>query len=419
MPSFSDFKLNKQLWSAIEEAGFTTPTEIQQKAIPHILAGSDVLGIAQTGTGKTAAYVIPTLMKIKYAQGEDPRALIVVPTRELAFQVRDHIQLLSKYTDLRSVVLVGGTGTKSQSDALEKGVDLVIATPGRLMDMYLSGKLNLKKLQVFILDEAERLLDMGFKPQIDRILEVMPRKRQNLLFSATWSDKVRRISDDFLLAPVEIHVQPEVKTVKTVTQQVYFVPNLKTKINLLELLMTKEGFNKVMIFCKTKETATNISKYLTRKYGEEKVRVIHGNKDQNTRMNAMKAFSDDQIDYLVATDVAARGIDIRKISHVINFDVPLVYEDYIHRIGRTGRAEATGDSITFCSPNDEWHLKKIEKLIGQKIPVAEIPGEVNIESTPFEELQDMRRDIDAQRRKDDPEFQGAFHEKKWKKDKKK
>lgn len=419
MNGFADFKLNKQLWSAIGEAGFVRPTEIQLKAIPHILAGSDVLGIAQTGTGKTAAYVIPALMKIKYAQGEDPRALIVVPTRELAFQVRDHISMLAKYTDLRTVVLVGGTGTKSQTDTLKDGVDIVIATPGRLMDMYLSGKLNLKKLQLLILDEAERLLDMGFKPQIDRILEVVPRKRQNLLFSATWSDKVRRISEDFLLAPVEIHVQPEVKTVKSVSQKLYYVPNLKTKINLLEYLMVEEDLRKVMIFCKTKEVATNISKYLARKYGEEKVRVIHGNKDQNTRMNAMKAFSDEQVDFLVATDVAARGIDIRKISHVINFDVPLVYEDYIHRIGRTGRAEETGDSITFCSPNDEWHLRKIEKLIGQRIPVEELPADLNVEQTPFEELQNMRRDIDAQRRKDDPEFQGAFHEKKWKKDKKK
>lgn len=416
--TFNDFKLNKQLYNAIAEAGFVTPTEIQEKAIPHILSGVDVLGIAQTGTGKTAAYVIPTLYRIKYAQGDDPRALIVVPTHELAYQVQDHILVLSKYTDLRTVVLVGGTGTKTQMDTLKAGVDIVIATPGRLMDMYLSGNLNLKKIQVFILDEAERLLDMGFKPQIDRILEVMPRKKQNLLFSATWSEKVRKISQDFLLAPVEVRVQPEVKTVKSVTQKVYFVPNLRTKINLLEHLLAKEGFTKVMIFCKTKEVATNISKYLSRKYGEERVRVIHGNKDQNTRMNAMKAFSENEIDYLVATDVAARGIDIRKITHVINFDVPLVYEDYVHRIGRTGRAEEIGDSITFCAPNDEWHFKKIQKLIGQKVPIELIPEGVTIEETPFEELQNIRRDIDMQKRKDDPEFQGAFHEKKWKKAKK-
>ena len=184
-------------------------------------------------------------------------------------------------------------------------------------------------------------------------------------------------------------------------------------------MLAKEGYSKVMIFCKTKTVATNISKYMERRYGAEKVRVIHGNKDQNTRMNAMKAFSDDEVCCLVSTDVAARGIDIRNVTHVINFDVPLVYEDYIHRIGRTGRAEQIGDSITFCGPNDSWHLKKIEKLIKQRIPVLEIPVEVNIEPTPYEEEQIMRREVDAQRKKDDPEFQGAFHEKKWKLKKKK
>ena len=414
MTTFADFKLNKQLWNAIVDAGYTIPTEIQEKAIPQILAGVDVLGVAQTGTGKTAAYLIPTIMKIKYAQGNDPRALIVVPTRELAMQVKEHIEMLGKYTDLRSVTLVGGTGMKTQKDTLKEGVDIVVATPGRLMDLYLAGHLQLRSIQLFILDEAERLLDMGFKPQVDRILEVISRKRQNLLFSATWSEKVRRISEDFLLEPTEIHVSPEVKTVKSVSQKVIFVPNLKTKINLLEHLLMNEAFNKVMIFCKTKTVATNISKYLHRKYGEEKVRVIHGNKDQNTRINAMKAFSDDQVTCLVATDVAARGIDIKSISHVINFNVPLVYEDYVHRIGRTGRAEMLGDSITFCAPNDEWHLKKIEKLIHQKIPVESIPVEVKIEETPFEEMQVILRDIDMQRRKDDPSFQGAFHEKKWK-----
>lgn len=414
MTTFADFKLNKQLWNAIVDAGYTVPTEIQEKAIPQILAGVDVLGVAQTGTGKTAAYLIPTIMKIKYAQGQDPRALIVVPTRELAMQVKEHIEMLGKYTDLRSVTLVGGTGMKTQKDTLKEGVDIVVATPGRLMDLYLAGHLQLRSIQLFILDEAERLLDMGFKPQVDRILEVISRKRQNLLFSATWSEKVRKISEDFLLEPTEIHISPEVKTVKSVSQKVIFVPNLKTKINLLEHLLMNKAFNKVMIFCKTKTVATNISKYLHRKYGEEKVRVIHGNKDQNTRINAMKAFSDDQVTCLVATDVAARGIDIKSISHVINFDVPLVYEDYVHRIGRTGRAEMLGDSITFCAPNDEWHFKKIEKLIHQKIPVESIPVEVKIEETPFEEMQVMLRDIDMQRRKDDPSFQGAFHEKKWK-----
>lgn len=409
---FSDFKLNRQLWNAIADAGFEHPTEIQEKAIPLILQGHDVLGIAQTGTGKTAAYLIPVIFKIKYAQGEDPRALIVVPTHELALQVNEHVKLIAKYTDIRSVALVGGTGMKSQKDSLKGGIDIVVATPGRLMDLYLSGHLNLKEVGIFIMDEAERLLDMGFKNQIGRILEVIKRKRQNLLFSATWSDKVKRISEEFLVGPVEVRIAPEIITVKSVSQKLYYVPNLKTKINLLENLISDSAFLKVIIFCKTKSTATNIAKYIERKYGEAKVRLIHGNKDQNTRLNAMKNFSEMDIPYLVTTDVASRGIDIRDVTHVINLDVPLIYEDYIHRIGRTGRASRTGDSITFCAPNDIYHLKKIQKLIGQKIPVVPIPEEVEITETPFEENQVIMREVDMQRRKEDPEYQGAFHEKK-------
>lgn len=412
MSSFSDFKLNKQLWNAISDAGFERPTPIQEKAIPLILQGQDVLGISQTGTGKTAAYLIPIIYKIKYAQGNDPRVLIVVPTHELAIQVKQQATDLAKYTDLRTVALVGGTGMKSQKDTLKEGVDIVVATPGRMMDLYHSSHLNLKLISVFVMDEAERLLDMGFKNQIGKILDVISRKRQNLLFSATWSDKVRSISEEFLVGPVEVRISPEVITVKSVSQKVFFVPNMRTKINLLEYLFRDENLSRVIIFCKTKSSATNISKYLSRKHGEGSVRLIHGNKDQNTRLNAMKMFSEEKIPYLVTTDIAARGIDIKGVTHVINFDVPLVYEDYIHRIGRTGRAERTGDSITFCAPHDEYHLKKIQKLIGQKIPIENLPDDIDVEDTPFEEKQLMDREIDMQRRKEDPDFKGAFHDKK-------
>lgn len=410
--SFTDFKLNKQLWSAIADAGFEVPTAIQQKAIPQILAGHDILGIAQTGTGKTAAYLLPLIMRIKYAQGDDPRALILVPTRELVIQVVEHVKMFARYTDLRVVGLYGGVGVKQQKAELENGVDILVATPGRLMDLYLPGHVHLKYIQVFVMDEAERLLDMGFKPQIDRILEVVPRKRQNLLFTATWNDRVKLIADDFLKMPMEIQIAPEVKTAKTVSQSVYFVPNLKTKINLLDHLLSDMTWDRVIIFCKTKDTATNIFRYFSRKHGEDYVRVIHGNKSQNTRLNSINAFREGEVRILVTTDVCARGIDIQDVSHVINFDVPLIYQDYIHRIGRTGRAESTGDSVTFCAPHDEYHLKKIQKLIGQKIPVKKMPKHVEISTTPYEEQQIMLKEIDAQRKKDDPEFQGAFHEKK-------
>ncbi|MFM2136834.1 MAG: hypothetical protein RL021_2234 [Bacteroidota bacterium] len=411
---FDQFRLNKQLLNAIAEAGYVTPTPVQAKAIPVVLGGQDVLGVAQTGTGKTAAYLLPLLMKIKYAQGHDPRALILVPTRELVVQVQEQIALLGKYTDLRTVGLYGGVGPKTQIETIEKGADILVATPGRLMDIYLAGHITLKKIEVFVMDEAERLLDMGFKPQINRILEVVSRKRQNLLFTATWSNRVKRIAEDFLVGPTEIRIEPEVRTAKTVSQEVYFVPNIKTKIRLLEHLLGSVS-TKTILFCKTKDAASDVAKFLGRKFGEEYVKVIHGNKAQATRMNAIRSFREENVRFLVTTDVAARGIDIPDVKLVVNFDVPLVYEDYIHRIGRTGRIFNTGASVTFCSPQDEYHLGKIEKLIGEKIPVIPMPEDVEVSETPFQERQDQLREIDAQRKKEDPDFRGAFHEKKRKK----
>jgi ATP-dependent RNA helicase RhlE len=410
--SFSDFKLNKQILSAVADAGFQHPMPVQQKAIPLILAGHDLMGIAQTGTGKTAAYLLPMLMKIKFAEGNLPRGLILVPTRELVMQVHEQLKLFAKNTDLRYAALSGGVGTKSQIETLEKGTDILIATPGRLLELYFSGHLILKQLKMFVMDEAERLLDMGFKKQVNGILDIVPRKRQNILFSATMSENVKAVADNFLDMPMIVQIAPEVKTAKGISQALYHVPNLKTKINLLDYFLHDENFSRVIVFCKTKNTATNVFKYLGRKFGEDTVRVIHGNKDQNTRINAFKAFKEGLIRALITTDVAARGIDVTDVSHVINFDVPLVYEDYIHRIGRTGRAFQKGDSITFCSPADEYHIKKIQKLIGQKIPVQKIPAQIEIEDTPFEEKQLMLREIDSQRKKEDPDYQGAFQEKK-------
>jgi ATP-dependent RNA helicase RhlE len=352
------------------------------------------------------------LMKIKFAEGTFPRGIILVPTRELAVQVTNHLKLFSTYTDLRYLAVYGGVGTKPQVEALEKGIDILIATPGRLLELYFSGHLILKHLKMFVMDEAERLLDMGFKKQINSILDVVPRKRQNILFSATMSDNVKAVAENFLDMPMVVEIAPELKTAKGISQVLYRVPNLKTKINLLDFFLTDEKFNRVIVFCKTKNTATNVFKYLSRKYGEEKVRVIHGNKDQNTRINAFRDFKEGGIRVLITTDVVARGIDITEVSHVINFDVPLVYEDYIHRIGRTGRALRKGDSIIFSGPADDYHIKKIQKLIGQKIAVADLPEEIVIEETPFEENQAVLREIDAQRKKEDPDYQGAFQEKK-------
>ena len=410
--TFSDFKLNKQLLNAVAEAGYDEPTEIQQKAIPILLAGHDLLGIAPTGTGKTAAFVLPMLMKVKYAQGNEPRAVILAPTRELVLQIEEVVKELSRYTDLRTVALYGGTGMKTQADKVVAGADILVATPGRFLDIYRAGSLPTRSIKILIMDEADKMMDMGFMHQINSILEVIPVKRQNALFSATMPDKVVRLSENFLEFPERVEVAPQSTTAETVDQLLYEVPNYKTKINLLlYLLSQEERFNRVIVFTKTKKVADDLSKYLGRKLMQE-VRVIHANKGQNTRINAMEAFKEGDVQVLVATDVASRGIDVSLVSHVINFDVPIIYEDYVHRIGRTGRAHQSGEAITFMNPAEEYHIGKIEALIRQPIPRAFLPADLTIGETPFAEQQLMAREIDEQKRKENPDFKGAFHEKK-------
>jgi ATP-dependent RNA helicase RhlE len=410
---FEEFNLNRQILNAVEDAGFTVATPIQEKAIAPVLSGQDICGIAETGTGKTAAYVLPMLMQLKYAQGEAARALILAPTRELAMQIAEHVQMFSKYTDLRSAVIYGGLGPKTQIAKLKEGVDLIIATPGRFLDLYLAGHINTQYIKFLVLDEADKMMDMGFIGSIHRILEVVPRRRQNLLFSATMSDLVQKIAGDFLKHPTIIEASLQATPAATVTQSLYEVPNFKTKINLLQnLLKSDEEVKRLIIFCKTKTVADNIHSFIERRFGAEAVRVIHANKGQNTRINSINSFKEGNVRVLVATDVASRGIDVSEVSHVINFDVPIIIEDYVHRIGRTGRAFSSGIAITFCTEAEKYYIKKIEKLIRQTIPVVALPADVFVEETPYEERQNMAKEIDLQKRKDDPNFMGAFHEKK-------
>lgn len=410
--TFEDLKLNRQILNAIEEAGYESPTPIQSKAIPLAMAGHDVLGIAQTGTGKTAAYLLPLIMKVKYAQGEDPRALILAPTRELAMQIANELEIFAKFTDLRKVLLIGGVGIKPQVEAVEQGVDIIVATPGRFLDVYLKGVMNLKQLKVMVMDEADKMMDMGFMPQIRRILEIIPTKRQNLLFSATMPDKVLRLSEEFLEFPEQVEITPQATPVESVAQWLYEVPNFKTKINLLNfLLQDRERFHRVMIFVKTRRNAESLFKYLDRKT-EDEIRAIHANKDQNTRINAMEAFKEGNVRVLVTTDVTARGIDVDDVSHVINFDIPLIYEDYVHRIGRTGRIFKVGEAISFASPMEMLHIEKIENLIRIQIPRKKMPKDVAVEDTSYKESQEMAKALDDAKKKMDPNFKGAFHEKK-------
>lgn len=408
---FEDLKITRQFLDAIEESGYTEPTEIQQLAIPRIMAGQDLIGIAQTGTGKTAAYLLPLLQTLKYHQGTEPRCLILVPTKELAVQVEETIRSLSSYTDLRWVALYGGIGPKAQIVKLIAGVDLMVATPGRFLELYSKGHIPTRKIKHVVLDECDRMMDMGFWPQLRDIQEKMPQKKQQLLFSATFPEKVERLSENFLLFPSRVEASPPATPATTVEQYLYEVPNFRTRLSLLQHLLTDEDFNRVMVFVKTKEEATQISKYFERiEIGE--VRLLHSNKGQNARINAIGDFKNGDVRLLISTDVTARGIDVFEVSHVINFNIPTHYEDYVHRIGRTGRAFKTGVAISFMDFSEEYHIGKIEKLIKQKIERKPFPEGVDQYVTPKEETQNMNREVDRQKRLENPEFKGAFHEKK-------
>ncbi len=418
---FEDFQLNPQLLRALGDLGFDKPTPIQQKVIPLVMAGHDVLGIAQTGTGKTAAYVLPLLMKVRYAREDTPRALILAPTKELAVQIDQHIRQFAVYTDLRPACLYGGVGPTAQIKAIEAGLDILTATPGRFLDIYRRGVLDTRQIKTLVLDEADRMMDMGFMPQIRQILEKIPVKRQNLLFSATFPPKVQKLSEEFLEFPQKVEITPQATVAATVEQCFYRTPNLKTKINLLEHLLSDPALVRVLIFTRTRENANNVYKFLERK-GTGGVRVIHANKGQNTRMNAYRDFSEGKVRILVSTDVAARGLDISKVTHVINFDLPLVYEEYVHRIGRAGRAGEAGTAITFANEAEMYRLGEIEKIIRENIPEKQLPPDLLEEKTDKREQQQMALEIDRFKRGQDPGFKGAFHEKKtrlWQKKKRK
>jgi ATP-dependent RNA helicase RhlE len=412
--AFSPFGFNKQILTSIKECGFEYPTPVQQQAIPKILAGRQVIGIAHTGTGKTAAYLLPLIKMTGYPQGDVPRTLIVVPVHELCIQVQQAAASLARYTGLRMAAVYGGGSLKAQRELLKAGCDFVIGTPGRLLELYQEQTLILKKIKYLVVDEADKMLDMGFLPQLNKLMEVIPVKRQNLLFSATMNEKVKKLAENFIDFPEYVEIHQEQKVAPGVEQTIFSIPNFSSKVKFLIRLLTDEpdSMTKVMIFCRTKAIAKKLSDLLKISFGENQVRRIDGNMQQQSRINAVNALNEGAVRMLVATDIASRGLDIRNVSHVINFDVPLVYDDYIHRIGRTGRVFTKGSSITFCTEADSWHWKKIEKLTGKKIPFTPLPDDFETEKTPYEEQQLMNREIDAQKKKDNPEYRGAFHEKK-------
>ena len=409
--TWQDLGLTSQFVRILLEQGYTHPTIVQEKCIPSIMAGQKVIGISHTGTGKTAAYLLPLLGKLKFAQGTMPRLLVLVPTKELAIQIEKYCKLLCAYTDLRTVGLFGGTGPKTQINVLKEGVDILIATPGRFLELYRMNCIATKLIKTLVIDEADRMMDMNFIPQIRKILEVLPSKRQDLLFSATFSSKVEKMAHEFIDFPVKIEVTPQSSVTRQVHQVLYLTPNLHTKLNLLTHLLGDPDFKRIIIFCRTKENVKNITKYLERSEVGT-TRSIHSNKSQNARINSLNDFQNGLIRILISTDVSARGLDIKDVSHVINFDVPILYEDYTHRIGRTGRAFNTGEAITFVTPEDIYHTHKIEALIGEKIPKLNLPEGVAISETPVHEAHKRARELDRQKRIIDPSFKGAFHERK-------
>ncbi|HRG24107.1 MAG TPA: DEAD/DEAH box helicase [Chitinophagaceae bacterium] len=379
--AFRKLALTEPVLKALAHEGYTTPTPIQQQAIPFILQGKDLLGCAQTGTGKTAAFAIPILelMQAQKPLGPGIKVLVLTPTRELAIQIDESFAAYGRYAGIRHTVIFGGVSQHSQVNELRRGVDILVATPGRLLDLMQQGFIHLDKLQIFVLDEADRMLDMGFIHDVKKVIAKLPAKRQTLFFSATMPPEIQKLADVLLKHPAKVEVTPPSSTVDKIAQQLYFVAK-KEKPELLIHLLSDPEIKTTLVFTRTKHGADKVVKILQK--FQIRSAAIHGNKSQNARQNALADFKNGTIRVLVATDIAARGIDIDELSHVINFDLPDVPETYVHRIGRTGRAGNEGIAISFCSADEREELRDIQKLIGKQIPVvAEHPFTANAHMT--------------------------------------
>ena len=376
--TFDELNLAPAILKAVREQGYETPTPIQAQAIPAVLEGHDLLGGAQTGTGKTAAFTLPMLHKLnagtsrKNKFGKDGvAALVLTPTRELAAQVEESIRTYGKYLQLTSTVIFGGVGMNPQVDRIKRGVDILVATPGRLLDLQQQGNLDLSTVEILVLDEADRMLDMGFLPDVKKILALMPKEKQSLLFSATFSDEIRDLANGLLKNPQSIQVTPRNTTVQRITQYVHPVSRAKKK-QLLAHVIKEHDWSQVLVFTRTKFGANNVAEFLT-KNGINAM-ALHGNKSQSARTQALGGFKSGDIRALVATDIAARGIDIDDLPHVVNFEIPNVPEDYVHRIGRTGRAGAEGQAVSFVCLDEEGFMKEIERFTKQQIPTRVVEG---------------------------------------------
>jgi len=375
---FEDLNLNRPLFSALDDLGFVQPTTIQHRVFPLVMSGRDVCGIAQTGTGKTLAYLLPCLRQWNYSKDKAPQILIIVPTRELVAQVVANTQALGKYMSLIVVGVYGGANINTQRDQVAKGVDVLVATPGRLYDLLLNGAFKTKAIKKVVIDEIDEMLNLGFRTQLKNILDLLPKRRQNLLFSATMVEPVEALIQTYFNDPIYVEAAPTGTPLENINQSAYEVPNFYTKANLLELLLNDDNtMTKVLVFAATKQLADLLYEQLEPKFPGI-VGVIHSNKEQNHRFNTVKQFKEGNYRFIIATDIVARGIDIAEVTHVINFDTPAVPENYIHRIGRTGRADKKGISITFITEKEKPFQEAIEGLMKYAIPLQPLPNHLVI-----------------------------------------
>jgi ATP-dependent RNA helicase RhlE len=371
--TFDDLNLNTSLLSALDDMGYTNPTTIQHRVFPIVMSGKDVCGIAQTGTGKTFAYLLPCLRQWKFSKDKAPQILIIVPTRELVAQVVEGVKSLTPYMSLVVVGVYGGVNINTQKLEVEKGVDVLVATPGRLYDLAMNGAFKTKMIKKLVIDEVDEMLNLGFRTQLKNILDLLPQKRQNLMFSATITEDVEALIETYFNDPVRVEAAPTGTPLENIIQTAYQVPNFYTKVNLLELLLSAdESMTKVLVFAATKHLADQLYEQLESKFPGT-AGVIHSNKEQNHRFNTVKQFQEGNYRFIIATDIVARGIDIAEVTHVINFDTPEVPENYIHRIGRTGRADKKGIAITFITEKEVPFQEAIESLMKYKIPITLLP----------------------------------------------
>lgn len=376
--TFKDLNLGNPIWNALDDLGYETPTTIQQRAFSPIMSGRDVMGVAQTGTGKTLGFVLPLLRMWKFNKDRFPRILIIVPTRELVMQIVEVVQSLTTYMNFEVAGVYGGTNIKTQVRVLDNGLDMVIGTPGRINDLALYGSLKMKHIKKLVIDEVDEMLNLGFRTQLNSIFDLLPKKRQNLLFSATMTNPVEKLIHEFFNNPMKIEAAPSGTPLENIDQSAYQVKNYYTKVNLIEhLLSTDETMSKVLIFTATKKLADLLYEQIKEQFPEQ-IGVIHSNKSQNFRFNVVNSFHEGIYRIVIATDIVARGIDVSEVSHVINFDVPEVAENYMHRIGRTGRADKKGNSISFFTEKEKEFQENIEELMSTKIPMLDLPEAVAV-----------------------------------------